>query len=608
MGGHPAGRRPTPGTGPLTVVRGPAGRRRPLAKRFDYAVPDQWRDEVRVGTRVRVRLHGRPVGGWVVEDGRGAAAGGDAAADRRCVWPRAAGRGDRAGRVGRLALGGAGGHACCGRPRPSATSATASRPRVPVAVARPGRPRRLAPELPPACHRLPTRCPWCWSAIDRAPGAGQRGGVGAERRVGRAADGPAPSPWQSPVARDWAEAAAGWPVVVGSRAAAWAPVPRLAAAVVVDAHDEAYRDRCDAAREVLAERAARDGAPCVLLSPCPTAVQVARYPLVVPRPSGPAGRRSRWSTAGRPTRSTGLLSEELVHWPIGSCRRWCHWSVCSTAPGGPGCWPVPPAASWPGASGVVAPSSSDDDEVLRVPGVRHRAPGGVRLLRCHPAQGAPPGGVTGARGAGGAARAAGGRGRRSAARPVPDAPVLVGTEAVLHRVRRAAAVVFLDFDQHLLAPRFTAAEEALALLARAGRLVGGGGSAGSGPVLVQTRLPDHEVLARPRYTVTPACWPTTSWRCAENSACRQLLCWPRVGPGGRRVLPHPRDGRRSGVSDLGDGRWLVRAPDHRVLCDALPAAPAAGSAGSGSEVDPTDVVNPLEMAGCFRSASTVTRY
>ena len=28
------------------------------------------------------------------------------------------------------------------------------------------------------------------------------------------------------------------------------------------------------------------------------------------------------------------------------------------------------------------------------------------------------------------------------------------------------------------------------------------------------------------------------------------------------------------VSALGDGRWLVRAPDHAVLCDALAAVPA----------------------------------
>jgi len=57
--------------------------------------------------------------------------------------------------------------------------------------------------------------------------------------------------------------------------------------------------------------------------------------------------------------------------------------------------------------------------------------------------------------------------------PLPSAAVLVGTEAVLHRVGPVDGVAFLDFDQELLAPRFRAAEEALALLARASRLVGG---------------------------------------------------------------------------------------------------------------------------------------
>ncbi len=78
---------------------------------------------------------------------------------------------------------------------------------------------------------------------------------------------------------------------------------------------------------------------------------------------------------------------------------------------------------------------------------------------------------------------------------VPSAPVLVGTEAVLHRVRRASAVAFLDIDLHLLAPRLSATEDTLALFVRAGRLVGGRAAAApSSRVLVQTRVPDHPVL------------------------------------------------------------------------------------------------------------------
>ena len=53
-------------------------------------------------------------------------------------------------------------------------------------------------------------------------------------------------------------------------------------------------------------------------------------------------------------------------------------------------------------------------------------------------------------------------------------------------------VAFLDLDAELLAPRYRAAEQAMALLARAARLVGP--RSGGGRVLVQTFLPRHEVL------------------------------------------------------------------------------------------------------------------
>ena len=36
---------------------------------FDYLVPDDVRDQVRVGSLVRIELHGRRVGGWVVDLG-----------------------------------------------------------------------------------------------------------------------------------------------------------------------------------------------------------------------------------------------------------------------------------------------------------------------------------------------------------------------------------------------------------------------------------------------------------------------------------------------------------------------------------------------------------
>jgi primosomal protein N' (replication factor Y) len=72
------------------------------------------------------------------------------------------------------------------------------------------------------------------------------------------------------------------------------------------------------------------------------------------------------------------------------------------------------------------------------------------------------------------------------------APIYVGTEAALHRVERADTVAFLEFDRELLAPRYRAGEQAMALLARAARLVGP--RKRRGRILVQTFLPMHPVV------------------------------------------------------------------------------------------------------------------
>ena len=74
----------------------------------------------------------------------------------------------------------------------------------------------------------------------------------------------------------------------------------------------------------------------------------------------------------------------------------------------------------------------------------------------------------------------------------PEAGVYVGTEAVLHRVGRADTVAFLDLDRELLAPRYRAAEQAMALIVRAARLVGP--RSRGGRLLLQTFLPHHDVV------------------------------------------------------------------------------------------------------------------
>jgi primosomal protein N' (replication factor Y) len=194
---------------------------------------------------------------------------------------------------------------------------------------------------------------------------------------------------------------------------------------------------------------------------------------------------------------------------------------------------------------------------------------------------------------------AGPSGRRGEADEVPPAPVLVGTEAVLHRVRHAAAVAFLDIDLHLLAPRLTATEDTLALMVRAGRLVG---ARRTGPawarVLVQTRVPEHPVLA------AVALGDTAPVLAAEADIRRVsglppfsavALVSGALGESYAAALTDaltalggPRQSAVT-VSPLDDGRFLVQAAEHQSLCDLLAATARPPGRGLRVEVDPPTI-------------------
>jgi len=156
------------------------------------------------------------------------------------------------------------------------------------------------------------------------------------------------------------------------------------------------------------------------------------------------------------------------------------------------------------------------------------------------------------------------------------ARVLVGTEAVLHRASHLDAVVFADFDQELVAPRYRAGEQALAMIVRAGRLVGArGGAAGHGrpasDVVVQTRQPTHPVLI----AATNA--DVETWARGET-ARREMLGYPPFAAlaeisGAAAEAFVEGLGQPLGVAVQGpvDGKWLVRAPTPQALSEALHA-------------------------------------
>jgi primosomal protein N' (replication factor Y) (superfamily II helicase) len=147
------------------------------------------------------------------------------------------------------------------------------------------------------------------------------------------------------------------------------------------------------------------------------------------------------------------------------------------------------------------------------------------------------------------------------------ARILIGTEAVLHRVPDAGLVAFLDLDQELLAPRYRAAEEALHLLMLASRLVGG--RTGDGRVMVQTRLPGHEVVQ--------AALHADPSRVARAEAMRRdLLGFPPAATiavvGGEAAAAFvERVGAPPGISVQGpeDGRWMLRSERRDLLLDHL---------------------------------------
>ena len=162
---------------------------------------------------------------------------------------------------------------------------------------------------------------------------------------------------------------------------------------------------------------------------------------------------------------------------------------------------------------------------------------------------------------------------------LPDVDVFVGTEAVLHRVRDANVVVFMDIDAELLAPRYRAAEQAFALLVRAARVLGP--RRDGGRLLLQTFSPHHEVIE--------AALHADPGRLAKAEAARRRdLSLP---PFGALALVSGAGSAdfvtATGLAAAADGDgFLLRADDWHVLGDALAAAPRPKGARLRIEVDP----------------------
>jgi primosomal protein N' (replication factor Y) len=154
----------------------------------------------------------------------------------------------------------------------------------------------------------------------------------------------------------------------------------------------------------------------------------------------------------------------------------------------------------------------------------------------------------------------------------PRANVFVGTEAVLHRIDRADAVVFLDIDSELLAPRFRSSEQALDLIAHGARIVAQTRDSGGGVLVLQTAVPNHEVI------VGVAAGDLSAHVAAETQRRRRLRLPPfgalaeLSGAGTAAIVAHLSASLLVEVAAF-DERALVRAATWEALSEALATVP-----------------------------------
>jgi primosomal protein N' (replication factor Y) (superfamily II helicase) len=539
-------------------------------KRFDYLVPAPMAERVRVGTIVRVDLAGRRVRGWVTVVGTEPPAGvklrpitkvtgwgppGDLIELAEWAAWRWAGRPQHMlttaspeGAVGALPAA-----------RKSANLPVASAAWMDRVFDSGGSVVRLAPAADPfdialAACRL-------GNALIVCPTLGMARRLGARLRRSGAAICLYP--------RDWAQGAAGCSVI-GTRAAVWAPVAGLAAIVVIDEHDESLQQERSPtwhARDVALERATRAGVPCVLTSPHPTLEALDARRVVAPSRSDERAGWAALEIADRSdedpaTRSSpigpalmrALQSDKRVVCVLntkgvarllscGSCKDLVRCERCEAA------------VEQVGEDLVCRRCDAKRPVVCtmcggsRMKAVRR----GVSRVRDElaAAVNADVAEVTG----------------ESDENDVALTRVVVGTEAVLHRVAEADVVAFIEFDTELLAPRYRADEHSLALLSRASRLVGGR----SGRVIVQTTQSEHPVL-RAALIADPALLE----RPARD--LRMMLRLPPVsafaaisGPGASELVARLRIRPGIDTTSSETGGFLVRCADSRSLADALEA-------------------------------------
>jgi primosomal protein N' (replication factor Y) len=560
-----------------------------LDKQFDYLVPPALAGDIGVGSIVRVELHGRRIGGWVV-----ALDPPDAlAADELKQITKVTGRGPSPELIGlsdwasvrwaarrrHFLIAASHDRAVLRVPSPRRTGA-AVEPRSPASssiLEAGGGVLRLPPASDPMPALLSAAA--IGPSVVVVPSIDQAMLLGARlRRSGLVV---------AVMPKQWAAAAGGVDVVIGARAAAWAPCPDLRCVVVIDEHDEALQEEGSPtwhARDVLIERARRADASVLLVSPAPTLTALewgrltkppvdrerAGWPIVdvIDRTDEEPWKRSLVTSdlirhLRDPERTVVCISNTTGRARLLACRQCRELTRCERC------------------DAAVVLDDAGDLVCLRCDTVRppvclacgagrfaNLRPGVTRLREeLEAAANRPAVLVTGAD-----------------ADPPSPAGVYVGTEAALHRVDRADTVAFLDFDREILAPRYRAAEQAMALLVRAARLVGP--RAHGGRILIQTFQARHEV-------VQAALHADPDRLVASDRERRQMLGLPPFGAYAEisgagsdefvaSMLPNDE------VVIVGaDGEYVARSDDWMVLGRTISSGTRPSGARLRIAVDPS---------------------
>jgi primosomal protein N' (replication factor Y) len=558
-----------------------------LDKAFDYSIPDALAPAVRVGTIVRVSLHGRRVRGWVIA--LDVAASGDPS--KLLPIAKVVGSGPPAELIDLATWASwrwAGPVVSFLR---AASPPNAVRDLAPPASLATGSPAVRVLAWPPAADRrelvAQRIAPRGSTLIVSADGARFGSLLRHLEREGHRVLVIRADCSAADKTRAWSRAREGNCVVLGGRSAVWTPVPDLAAVIVLDEGDEALQEESAPTwngRDVAAERARRNGAELTLVGVVPS-LEAEALGGRAERPDRSTERHGwpgvevvdlREAPPGR-----GLLTDELaraVRRSVDAGER----AVCMLNRKGRARLLVCAACGSPATCERCGAAVAEDEErrlacahcgMTRPPvcvschGARFKAlRPGVRKLRDGLAAMFPKVEVAHV---------------DAEVGEVPEALVLVGTEAVLHRVQGPIGLVaFLDLDQELLAPRYRASEQALALVARGARRTGT-----NGRLLLQTRLPEHAVV-QTALRADPSILPELERR------QRRELGYPPFGGLAELVGVAPavdaavEQLRASGIDVLGPAprgerlQALARSDDLPTLLDALAdAGPPARALG-----------------------------